>query len=94
MALTRMNASTTAEITKGVREYLDREQRTETFRKFFQKDFVYEFFDGMLRTQRPETLDRFVQYHSEEHILYLFGEIFPPPCLYEMWNAWDRKGRP
>ncbi len=89
-----MNASTSADITKSIDEYFVREQRTETFREFFHKDFVYAFFDGMLRTQRPETMDRFAKYHTKEHLTYLLGEIFPPPGLYEMWNAWDRKGRP
>ena len=88
--LTRMNATTTAHITTEMAEY----RRTETFRKFFQGDFVYAFFGGMLRYQSVETMDAFAKYHTEDHIMRLFGDIFPPPDLYEMWNAWDRKGRP
>jgi hypothetical protein len=85
-----MNASTTAHITKEMAEY----RRTETFRKFFQTDFVYEFFGGMLRYQSVETMDAFAKYHTEDRIKNLFSDIFPPPDLYEIWNAWDRKGRP
>jgi len=88
--LQRMNAHTTEELTKYVAEY----SRIVTFKKFFDSDYVDRYFDGMLRYQSTETMDAFAQYHSENHIKHLFEIIFPCPDIYDLWNAWDRKGRP
>ena len=92
-ALQRLNASTTVELEASYKEFVY-ENRTKVFKLFFGEDYVYKFFDGMLRYQRPETLDAFVKYHSEDHLKYLIEAVFPDPDMYDMWNAWDRLGRP
>jgi hypothetical protein len=92
-ALQRMNASTTEDLEASYEEFVY-ENRTKVFKLFFGVDYVYKFFDGMLRYQRPETMDAFAQYHSEEHLKFLMENVFPDPDMYDMWNAWDRLGRP
>ena len=67
---------------------------TSTFRKFYLDKSVDGFFAEMRRMQRDETLNNFINYHTQEKLESFMRDIFPPPSLIEVWNAWDRKGRP
>ena len=92
--LIRQNAFTPQEI-KG---YFEEERMTKPFRAYFisdaGQDHVYLFFKTMLRTQKPETMNKFSRYHTKERFDIL-RHLWPPPAdMCEIWNAWDKKNRP
>jgi hypothetical protein len=60
----------------------------------FNKENVECFFKEMLRYQTKETMDKFCKYHTEQHIDKLMNLWPPPSDMCDIWNAWDRKGRP
>ena len=98
MTLTRQNASTPDEIEKAVSEYLENNSTTKPFCEYFTskegRAHVYTFLQSMSRTQSPGTIEKFARYHTKERF-DVFREMFPPPGnMCEIWNAWDRKGRP
>jgi hypothetical protein len=54
-----------------------------------------KFFTGMVNIgKNMETMEAFAKYHDADHIDYLWENIWPAPDMLEMFNAWDRKGRP
>ena len=96
--LVRQNAKTTEELDKMYNAHLENEIMTKPFREYFSskegQEHVYRFFSTMSRTCYPETMKRFSRYHTKERF-DIFREMFPPPGdMCEIWNAWDRKGRP
>jgi len=93
MTLTRSNA-VGPEVQAMIKKIADDHLQRKVLKTFYTEGHVDGFFDGMLRVQRPETMKAFSQYHSEERVMTLMETIWPPPSLCEMWNAWDRKGRP
>ena len=98
MTLTRQNASTPYEIEKAVAEYFENNTMTKPFCEYFTskagRAHVHAFFRAMLSTQSSDTMEKFSRYHTKDRF-DMFREMFPPPGnMYEIWNAWVRKGRP
>ena len=96
--LRRMNASTPDEMNAQYQRYIQDERLTKTFKSYFDSEAGHEhvssFFRNMLRMQNPETLEKFARYHTVDRI-NSFRDMFPSPAdMCEIWNAWDRKGRP
>jgi hypothetical protein len=96
--LRRMNASTPREFQDQYQSYLREERLTRTFKTYFDSEtgqaHVSAFFRNMTRMHSTETLEKFAKYHTEDRV-NSFNEMFPPPGnMCEIWNAWERKGRP
>jgi hypothetical protein len=54
-----------------------------------------KFFTGMVNAgKNMETMEAFAKYHDATHLEYIMDNIWPPPDMLEMFNAWERKGRP
>ena len=58
--------------------------------EIFTNDHVDTFFMQMGNFQKKERIEQFVNYLSKERLEWLDKNIWPPPDLWQIWNAWNK----